>query len=126
MLVLYVFACSIRSDGLQILATAHLKIFACPFDKEPIKQLGRTPIYTGQPVTATVSIHTSFQWAGRERKGSLSYRIHYELEENIKDWLLSGQKRGDFMAKVPLLNIVLETYTNIIKRMTPRILFPSH
>lgn len=26
--------------------------------------------------------------------------MRYELQENTKDWLLSGQKRGDFIAKV--------------------------
>ena len=26
--------------------------------------------------------------------------MRFQVEENIKDWLISGQKRGDFKAKV--------------------------
>ena len=92
----------LRNDTVQILATAHLRIFSCPFDKEPVKQPGKTPVYTGQPVTATVTIHTSFHWAGHDKKNTRQYRMRYELEENIKDWLLSGQKRGDFVAKASM------------------------
>ena len=38
--------------------------------------------------------------AGQDKKNAKEYKMRFLLEENIKDWLVSGQKRGDFVAKV--------------------------
>ncbi|KAK0450746.1 hypothetical protein EV421DRAFT_2050577 [Armillaria borealis] len=53
--------------------------------------------YAGQPIPAVLSIQTSFHWdasGGKERK----YRMRYDVEEMVRDWLVSGRKRGDFSA----------------------------
>ena len=57
------------------------------------------PVFAGQPVTAILSIHTSFFWAAPD-KDVQQYRMRFQVDENIKDWLISGQKRGEFKAKV--------------------------
>ncbi|PFH52452.1 hypothetical protein AMATHDRAFT_74243 [Amanita thiersii Skay4041] len=69
-------------------------------------------LYAGQPVPACVSIHTSFHW-GSNQDEDPQYRLRFDVEESIKDWLISGRKRGDFVAKdgetqeIPLTLIAL-------------------
>jgi hypothetical protein len=57
------------------------------------------PIYAGQPISATLILKTSFHWAEKEGKQH-SYKMRYDVEERVKDWLLCGRKRGDFVATV--------------------------
>jgi len=70
------------------------------------------PVYAGQPISATLILQTSFHWAEKEGKQS-SYKMRYDVEERVKDWLLCGRKRGDFVATnggsfaVPLTLIAL-------------------
>ncbi|KAG1756516.1 trafficking protein particle complex subunit 10 [Suillus paluster] len=70
------------------------------------------PIYAGQPIPATLIFKTSFHWAEKEGK-QRSYKMRYDVEERVKDWLLCGRKRGDFVATdggsfaVPLTLIAL-------------------
>ena len=59
-------------------------------------------LYAGQPTPATLNIRTSFHWgvdddAVRKEK---TYMMRFDVEELLADWLVSGQKRGDFVAKV--------------------------
>ncbi|PAV23661.1 er to golgi transport-related protein [Pyrrhoderma noxium] len=84
---------------LDILATTHIDIRTNPFDKESANSKPYNTIYAGQPVSATLSINTSMYWAGQDKKNAKEYKMRFLLEENIKDWLVSGQKRGDFVAK---------------------------
>jgi len=58
-----------------------------------------SPIYAGQPIPATLVLKTSFHWAEKEGKQP-SYEMRYDVEERVKDWLLCGRKRGDFVATV--------------------------
>lgn len=60
------------------------------------------PLYAGQPIAAVLSIRTSFHWGpGSElSKKDKTYVMRFDVEELLKDWLVSGQKRGDFVAKV--------------------------
>lgn len=60
----------------------------------------------GQPVQALLSINTSFHWGpgGYEAKKEKTYRMRFDVEELLSDWLVSGQKRGDFLAKVRIVN----------------------
>lgn len=62
-------------------------------------------MYAGQPVQASLSIHTSFHWS-LNRAHAEGYLMQFDVEEMLHDWLLSGQKRGDFVAKVSRLNII--------------------
>ncbi|KAG1877859.1 trafficking protein particle complex subunit 10 [Suillus subalutaceus] len=70
------------------------------------------PIYAGQPINATLILKTSFHWAEKEGK-QRCYTMRYDVEERVKDWLLCGRKRGDFVATdggsftVPLTLIAL-------------------
>ncbi|KAG1827035.1 trafficking protein particle complex subunit 10 [Suillus subaureus] len=70
------------------------------------------PIYAGQPINATLIFKTSFHWAEIEGK-QRCYTMRYDVEERVKDWLLCGRKRGDFIATdggsftVPLTLIAL-------------------
>lgn len=70
------------------------------------------PIYAGQPINATLIFKTSFHWAEKEGK-QRCYTMRYDVEERVKDWLLCGRKRGDFVATdggsfaVPLTLIAL-------------------
>ncbi|KAJ8522932.1 hypothetical protein ONZ45_g562 [Pleurotus djamor] len=56
----------------------------------------RPPLYAGQPVPTALIIKTKF---GRGFVSSPScYILRYDIEEMTSDWLLSGQKRGEFEA----------------------------
>ncbi|EKM55480.1 uncharacterized protein PHACADRAFT_143869 [Phanerochaete carnosa HHB-10118-sp] len=57
------------------------------------------PLYAGQPISATLTIETSFHWAPIEDLDKDSYVMQFDVEEMTKDWLVSGRKRGDFVAK---------------------------
>jgi hypothetical protein len=56
-------------------------------------------MYAGQPILAQVTIHNSFHW-GSVGYENPEFRMRYDVEERTKDWLVSGRKRGDFIAKV--------------------------
>ena len=61
-----------------------------------------TPLYAGQPTQALLSICTSFHWGPGTYEGKKggTYRMRFDVEELLNDWLVSGQKRGEFLAKV--------------------------
>lgn len=83
----------------KILAAARLRILANPFSTaSSTKEL--LPLYAGQPISATLTIETSFHWAPLEDMTKESYLMRFDVEEMTKDWLVSGRKRGDFVAKV--------------------------
>jgi hypothetical protein len=85
---------------LQILAAVQFRIQATGFsaDSESTKQL--PPLYAGQPIPALISIHTSFHWGTRQDSGRKSYEMRFDIEEMVREWLISGRKRGDFEAEV--------------------------
>ena len=91
---------------LQILASARLQILENPFSAEVEKAEKRTrPLYAGQPISALLTIKTSFHWAPPEDTKIQNYNMRYDIEDLTQDWLVSGRKRGDFVAKVCLLAI---------------------
>ena len=66
-----------------------------PHSDPPSSEL--PPLYAGQPIDALLTIHTSFHWGSdRDRQ----YLMQFDVEEMVRDWLVSGKKRGDFLAKV--------------------------
>ncbi|KAI0256634.1 trafficking protein particle complex subunit 10 [Lactifluus subvellereus] len=85
----------------DILAAVRLRIPATPFsaDSDSTNQL--PPLYAGQPIPALLSIQTSFHWDAKQEQdgGRRSYRMRFDIEEMVQDWLISGQKRGDFQAE---------------------------
>ncbi|KZT11270.1 uncharacterized protein LAESUDRAFT_809238 [Laetiporus sulphureus 93-53] len=83
---------------IHILAAAQLRVLANPFFTEPTS--GRIlPLYAGQPVAAAVNVRTSFHWAPNEDEETCSYILRYDVEDMTGDWLVSGRKRGNFLAK---------------------------
>ena len=84
----------------QVLVAVHFRIVATGFsvDSESTNQL--LPLYAGQPIPALISIHTSFHWGTRRDSGPKSYGMRFDIEEMVRDWLISGRKRGDFEAEV--------------------------
>jgi hypothetical protein len=56
-------------------------------------------LYAGQPIAANLTIRTSFHWGGRNE---LTRRcvLRFNVEEMVREWLISGPKRGDFLATV--------------------------
>jgi len=93
---------------MNIIAAARIKIHASPFDSPENPAL----IYAGQPISGTLSIRTSLHWGDTESKRQ-KYILRYDIEERIKEWLVCGRKRGEFIARddetfsVPLTLIAL-------------------
>ncbi|KAF9264760.1 hypothetical protein L218DRAFT_979450 [Marasmius fiardii PR-910] len=56
------------------------------------------PIYAGQPIPAAVNIHTSFHWGSSHGDERRQYVMQYDVEEMVREWLISGRKRGNFVA----------------------------
>ena len=87
----------------EILAAARLQILESPFaagaGAETTEKRTR-PLYAGQPISALLTVKTSFHWAPPEDTRVESYVMRYDIEDLIHDWLVSGRKRGDFVAKV--------------------------
>lgn len=57
-------------------------------------------LYAGQPIPAMLTIKTSFHWGERKSPLNLHYRMRFDVEEMVKEWLMSGRKRGEFSATV--------------------------
>jgi hypothetical protein len=68
-------------------------------------------MYAGQPILVQVVIHSSFHW-GSVGYENPEFRMRYDVEERVKDWLVSGRKRGDFIAKVFLKSSHEASLTN--------------
>ncbi|KIM80718.1 hypothetical protein PILCRDRAFT_821974 [Piloderma croceum F 1598] len=84
---------------MSIVAAAHIRILSSPFSTE--KSTGHLPpLYAGQPISAILAITTSFHWGESENRSKRRYMLRFDLEEMVKEWLVSGRKRGDFSATV--------------------------
>lgn len=57
-------------------------------------------LYAGQPIPAILTIHTSFHWGSSVDDKERAYMMRFDVEEMVREWLVSGRKRGDFAAKV--------------------------
>ncbi|TFY59462.1 hypothetical protein EVJ58_g5755 [Rhodofomes roseus] len=82
---------------MHILAAAQLRIFANPFSQQPSGQA--LPLFAGQPISAVVTVTTSFHWAPSEDAEMAQYLLRYDIQDMTGDWLVSGPKRGDFSAE---------------------------
>ncbi|KAI9446516.1 trafficking protein particle complex subunit 10 [Lactarius indigo] len=83
---------------MEILAAVRLRILATPYlDLEDSNQL--PPLYAGQPIPVLLSIQTSFHWGTKQDINRTSHQMRFNIEEMVRDWLISGRKRGDFEAK---------------------------
>jgi hypothetical protein len=86
----------------QILAAVRFRVLASPFSTDPESADQLPPLYAGQPIPALLSIQTSFHWGTRQDTNRKSYRMRFDIAEMVQDWLISGRKRGDFVAEVCL------------------------
>ncbi|KAF8229518.1 hypothetical protein L208DRAFT_1439127 [Tricholoma matsutake] len=81
---------------MNIVAAARIRILSTPFaETSTLKPL---PLYAGQPISALLTINTSFRWGTSANDKERQYMLRYDVEELVKDWLVSGRKRGDFAA----------------------------
>ncbi|KAI0341805.1 hypothetical protein BDW22DRAFT_1377071 [Trametopsis cervina] len=90
----------IRTDvpSVHIIAAARLRLLPAPFVQEqPMHRL--PPLYAGQPISASLSITTAFHWSPTDHLTSKAYTMKFDIEELTTDWLVSGRKTGDFVAK---------------------------
>ncbi|KIY62833.1 hypothetical protein CYLTODRAFT_494376 [Cylindrobasidium torrendii FP15055 ss-10] len=57
--------------------------------------------YAGQAVPVKLGIRTSFNWdaSAESDPSERQYQMQYDVEEMVRDWLVSGRKKGDFIAK---------------------------
>ncbi|KAF8831376.1 hypothetical protein HHX47_DHR1000473 [Lentinula edodes] len=55
-------------------------------------------LYAGQPIPATLTVHSSFHWGTSANDPERQYVMQYDVEEMVKEWLVSGKKRGTFIA----------------------------
>jgi hypothetical protein len=62
-------------------------------------------LYAGQPIAANLTIKTSFHWGGQDEPTSRCV-LRFNVEEMVREWLISGPKRGDFLATVRHLRIL--------------------
>ncbi|KAI0082757.1 hypothetical protein K474DRAFT_1681152 [Panus rudis PR-1116 ss-1] len=80
----------------HITAAARLRVLSKSSSHDIPERL--SPLFAGQPISATLTVTTSFHWAPKEDADRRSYLMRYDIEEITHDWLVSGQKRGDFTA----------------------------
>jgi hypothetical protein len=57
-------------------------------------------IYAGQPVAVRMELTSSFHWGAVRDPAAKGYNMRYVIQESVTDWLVSGHKRGDFVATV--------------------------
>ncbi|KDR81848.1 hypothetical protein GALMADRAFT_240099 [Galerina marginata CBS 339.88] len=83
---------------MNIVAAARIRIISTPFAKE--SESHELPsLYAGQPLSAHLTIHSSFHWGSNPSDTNKRYLLRFNIEEMVRDWLVSGPKRGDFVAK---------------------------
>jgi trafficking protein particle complex subunit 10 len=83
----------------KIVAAASIRILSNPFSME-VSTDRQPPLYAGQPISATLIITTSFHWGESKNHSNRRYMLRFDVEEMVKDWLVSGRKRGDFFVTV--------------------------
>jgi len=82
---------------MSIVAAARIRILSAPSSIED--STGHLPpLYAGQPISAMLTITTSFHWGENRTCSNRRYMLRFDVEEMVKEWLVSGRKRGDFSA----------------------------
>ncbi|KAI0306635.1 hypothetical protein B0F90DRAFT_1691802 [Multifurca ochricompacta] len=82
-----------------ILAAVRLRLIPTLFSANSESSDQMPPLYAGQPIPALLSIKTSFHWGKRQHASRKSYQMRFDIQEMVRDWLISGRKRGDFEAE---------------------------
>lgn len=87
----------------KIVAAARIRILPTPFSESSSSPA--LPLYAGQPISANLTIQTSLHWGSSAGDKERQYMLRYDVEELVRDWLVSGPKRGDFAAMVCQYNL---------------------
>ncbi|KAF8810122.1 hypothetical protein BYT27DRAFT_7135471 [Phlegmacium glaucopus] len=82
---------------MNIVAAACIHIVSTPFAKE-MEPNTKPSLYAGQPISANLTIKTSFHWGAKQNDPTRRYALRFNVEDMVREWLVSGPKRGDFMA----------------------------
>ncbi|KAF9476341.1 hypothetical protein BDN70DRAFT_923371 [Pholiota conissans] len=82
---------------MNIVAATSIRILSTPFAKETSHEI--PALYAGQPISATLSICTTFHWGSSFDNKDNQYLLRFNIDEMVREWLVSGPKRGDFVAK---------------------------
>ncbi|PPR03937.1 hypothetical protein CVT26_001142 [Gymnopilus dilepis] len=90
---------------MNVVAAASIRIISTPFAKESDGH-GVPSLYAGQPISANLTIHTSFHWGSTPNDANKGYLLRFNIEEMVREWLVSGPKRGDFIAKDGATHVV--------------------
>ncbi|KAK7014963.1 trafficking protein particle complex subunit 10 [Favolaschia claudopus] len=97
---------------MNIVAAAGIRLLP-PTSPVPMGSEHTPSLYAGQPIPALLTVHTSFHWGSSVNDTQRAYMMRFDVEEMVREWLVSGRKRGDFAAKdnatysVPLTLIAL-------------------
>ncbi|KAF9533525.1 trafficking protein particle complex subunit 10 [Crepidotus variabilis] len=90
---------------MNIVAAARLRVVSTPFASA--SSSGELPsLYAGQPISADLLIHTTFHWGLSPSEHQKQYLLRFNIEEMVREWLVSGPKRGDFIATDNAMHIV--------------------
>jgi len=81
--------------SLQIVAAVRVRILTTSHTTNTSSDV-LPPLYAGQPVSAVLSVATSFHWESIPKERT--YLMRFDVEEMIQEWLVSGRKRGEFAA----------------------------
>lgn len=84
---------------MQIVVATRIQILSTPF-AQPSSTARPPPLYAGQPISANLAITTSLHWGESVAQSHRRFKMRFDVEEIVKDWLVSGRKRGDFFATV--------------------------
>jgi trafficking protein particle complex subunit 10 len=96
----------------KIVAAACIHIISTPFAKE-MEPDTKPSLYAGQPIAANLTISTSFHWGGQDESMRRCI-LRFNVEEMVREWLISGPKRGDFLATVSHLPDVKNFLLNLV------------
>lgn len=81
---------------MNIVAAACVRLISTPFTNASSSE--KFSLYAGQPISANLTIHTSFHWGSTAQDTGRRYNLRFNIEEMVREWLVSGPKRGDFIA----------------------------
>lgn len=81
-------------------------------------------LYAGQPISALLTIQTSFHWGSNTN--DVQYVMQFDVEEMVREWLVSGKKRGHFVAKAGFRPVDLSNFELTFCKGRLYIQHPNH
>ncbi|KAG8969021.1 hypothetical protein FRC03_004988 [Tulasnella sp. 419] len=104
---------------LNILSSASIAI-------PSLSKLDASPVYAGQPISAVLTIKTSFHWGARGEAEAIDeggYTLRFDVNSDVGlSWLISGHKKGEFFAKD---DSTYETHLTLVPLRHGQLLLPK-